>query len=81
MVDTRTEQVTDYRVGQEIRICITAVISILLLLGLLGVGGRAGRFVSDALFGSFEGLRVRSVFYRSDVRGERTVIQLEREEF
>ena len=53
VVDTRTEQVTDYRVGQEIRICITAVISILLLLGLLGVGGRAGRFVSDALFGSF----------------------------
>ena len=37
--------------------------------------------VSDALFGSFDGLRVRSVFYRSDVRGERTVIQLEREEF
>ena len=44
---------TDYRVGQEIRICIAAACSVLLMLGNFGFGGKAGEKASDILFGLF----------------------------
>ncbi len=47
------EVYTDYRVGQEIRICIVAACAVLLMLGNFGFGGKAGEVASNVLFGLF----------------------------
>ncbi len=44
---------TDYAVGQEIRICVVLAVSVLLMLGNFGVGGRFGASMSRVLFGVF----------------------------
>ena len=52
-VKKKEEVLTDYRVGQEIRILVVAVIAILMLLGNIGLVGQVGNTVSNVLFGCF----------------------------